>query len=338
MALFFQSVAAADRQPNVRRSSVSPEVRQFVRYAVPFVLIGLVLYAGLYAASEKLVYRYGRANRFYMVKTAPYARYDDVILGDSHASVFDLEDMNARLEAMTKSRILNLSTTGGGVTINRLLLEYFLVRHQTATVVYVVDSFVFDSRQWNEDRLQDARLFYRAPFDLSLVRLLLQTPVSRSVLLNYVSGFSKINNPDRFVPDIPEFAARFDKTYRPVKQIDQQRIDYLYPNEIDEQALQRRYLAEFEDLIQYMKSRKIRVIVIKPPIPQRVYRMIPNQEHFDTTLKEILDRQGAEFYDFSLVSNDEKFFFNTDHLNRTGVLYFFQNYLESKLISDPQHN
>ena len=201
---------------------------------------------GLYAASEHLVYRYARANRFYMVKTAPYERYDYVILGASHAAAFDLEDMNARLEAMTKSRILNLSTTGGGITINRLLLEYFLVGHQTSTVVYVVDSFVFNSRQWNEDRLQDARLFYRAPFDLSLVRLLLQEPVSRSVVLDYVSGFSKINNPDRFVPDIPEFAARFDKTYRPVKQIDQQRIDYLYPRQNDEQATELHYMAEFE--------------------------------------------------------------------------------------------
>jgi len=123
-----------------------------------------------------------------------------------------------------------------------------------------------------------------------------------------------------------------------VKQIDKQRIDYLFPNEVDEQASQRRYMAEFEDLIQFMKSQNIRVIVIKPPIPQRVYRMMPNQEHFDTTLKEMSERRGIEFYDFSQVNNDEKFFFNTDHLNRTGVLNFFQNYLASKLVSDPPHN
>jgi len=337
MAPLLQS-DAADKEPNIRGSSTSLEVRKFLRHALWFVLIGLVLYATLYAGSERLIYRYAQANRFYKVKTAPYARYDDVILGDSHAAVFNLEDMNARLEAMTNSKILNLATTGGGITINRLLLEYFMANHQTATVVYVLDSFIFDSRQWNEDRLQDTRLFDRAPFDLSLARLLLHAPVSRSVQLNYIFGFSKINNANRFSPDTPEFADRFDKTYRPVKQIDKQRIDYLFPNEVDEQASQRRYMAEFEDLIQFMKSQNIRVIVIKPPIPQRVYRMMPNQEHFDTTLKEMSERRGIEFYDFSQVNNDEKFFFNTDHLNRTGVLNFFQNYLASKLVSDPPHN
>jgi hypothetical protein len=334
MALDSQPMTESGARPDARMPS--GEVQRFARYAACFVAFGLLIYAGLYTASERLVYRYAQANRFYKVKTAPYEHYDYVILGASHSAAFDLEDMNAQLEEMTKSKILNLSTTGGGVTINRLLLEYFLVRHQTSAVVYVVDSFIFDSRQWNEDRLQDARLFYRAPLDVSLVRLLLQEHVDRSVVLNYASGFSKINNPDRFAPDIPDDAARFEKTYRPVEQIDQQRIDYLYPHQNDEQATERRYLAEFEDLMQYMKARNIRVIVIKPPIPERVYRMLPNEAQFDTTLKEILDRQNVEFDDFSHVSNDERFFFNTDHLNRTGVLNFFQNYFAGKLIPNPE--
>ena len=336
MGLKSHSVAATGAQPAVGTAPVPTEVRQFVRHAVRFVLVGLLLYAGLYAAAEQLIYQYARRNRFYMVKTAPYAHYDHVILGASHAAVFDFEDMNARLEEMTGSRTLNLSIVGGGITVNRLLLEYFLARHQTTSVIYVVDSFVFYSREWNEDRLQDTRLFYRAPLDLSLARLLLQNPATRSVALDYLVGFSKINNPDRFKPDIPkEEATRFNKTYRPVKQIDQQRIDYLYHNQIDDPVSRRgHYLAEFEDLMRYLKSRKLRALVIKPPIPERVHRMIPNEGPLDAALKEILDRQGVEFCDFSLVSNDEKFFSDTDHLNRTGVLHFFENYLKSKLTID----
>ena len=320
------------RQPDSTRPS--GEVSRFLRYAVLFLVVGLLIYAGLYAASERLVYRYAQANRFYKVKTAPYDHYDYVILGASHAAAFDLEDMNSRLEQMTGSKILNLSSTGGGVTINRLLLEYFLARHQTSAVIYVVDSFIFDSRQWNEDRLQDARLFYRAPFELSLVRLMWKEHVDSSVLFDYASGFSKINNPDRFAPDIPDDTARFEKTYRPVRQIDQQRIDYLYPREKDEQGTERRYLAEFEDLIQYMKARNIRVIVIKPPIPERVIKMLSNESQFDATLSQIVDRQSIDFHDFSHVGNDESFFFNTDHLNRTGVVNFFQNYFAGALVAD----
>ena len=135
-----------------------------------------------------------------MIRTAPQADYDRVILGASHAAVFDFDDMNGRLEQMTGARILNLSVVGGGVVVNRLLLDYFLVRHRTEAIVYVVDSFAFYSSEWNEERLEDARLFQRAPFDPALARLLAGSGAPPMVALDYVSGFSKINNPDRFAP------------------------------------------------------------------------------------------------------------------------------------------
>jgi hypothetical protein len=310
----------------------STEARIFLRRATAFVVVGLLLYAALYAASESVIYTHARRNRFFMVKTAPYTHYDHVILGASHAAAFDYDDMNARLEEMTGSRILNLSIVGAGVVVNRLLLEYFLAAHETTNVVYIIDSFAFYSRAWNEDRLQDARLFYRAPFDPVLARLLLRSPASRLTALDYVSGFSRINNADRFGADISdEEANRFSRTYRPIKQLDQQRIEYLYSGQSESASPRDRYLAEFEDLLRYGRSRNIRFIVIKPPIPARIYRMIPGEGSFDAALKNILNRQGVDFHDFSLVGNDEKLFYDTDHLNREGVLNFFEHYLSGTL-------
>jgi hypothetical protein len=303
------------------------EVRGFLRRGVIFVLIGLVLYAGLYVVAENLVYRYTVRNRFYAVKTAPLAEYDHVILGASRAAVFDYQDMNAHLEEMTDARILNLSVEGGGVTINRLLLDYFLARHHTANVVYFLDSFAFYSQEWNEERIRDVRLYNRAPFDPVLARLLFQDPATRTVALDYLVGFSKINNPDRFKSDISEEeAVRFEKTYRPVAQIDRQRISYLYPEQVN-QAVFERYLDEFEDLIRVLQEQGIGVIIVKPPIPERVYDMIPNEGQFDAAINEVLQRYNVEFYDFSAVGNAEEFFFNTDHLNRAGALNFCDNYL-----------
>lgn len=310
--------------------AVNREVRTFARYAVPFVLVGLVLYVGLYAESEHLIRRYAKRNRFYAVQTAASARYDYVILGASHAAALDYDDMTARLEAMTGRTILNLSVTGGGVTVNRLLLEYFLAAHRTTAVVYVVDSFAFYSRTWNEERLQDTRLFARAPFDPALARLLMQNPAARRVAFDYVSGFSKVNNPDRFQPDVnDDERTRFDRTYRPVPQLDQQRLDYLYPD--TPTAVRDHYLAEFEDLLRYAESRNIRVIVIKPPVPARIYQRLPHEAEFDAALKAILDRNGVAFSDFSRVDNDDRFFFDTDHLNRSGVLNFFEHHLKDTL-------
>ncbi|MBI5031424.1 MAG: hypothetical protein HZB51_12920 [Chloroflexi bacterium] len=307
------------------------DTKKFFRQAILFVLVGLVLYVILYAAADQLVYRYAKRNRFFMVNTAPIRDYDHVFLGASHAVVFDYEDMNARLEQMTGSQILNLSAVGSGVVVNRLMLDYFLANHQTKNVVYFVDSFAFYTPEWNEKRFQDVRLFDRAPFDPSLFLILFQNLDSRWLSWDYLSGFAKINNADRFKPDITEDeATKFAKTYRPLAQIDKQRIEYLYPSELDPADF-RRYLGEFENMIQFLKHHNIRLTVIKPPIPTRIYKMLPNETEFDQALKTILDRNGIAFHDFSLVSNEEKFFFNPDHLNRDGVLNFYDKNLKQVL-------
>ena len=302
-------------------------MRGFVRGSTMFVLIGLVLYGGLYVATEQIIARFAHRNRFFSVKTAaPHTRYDHVILGASHAAVFDYREMNARLAAMTGSRILNLAVEGGGVTVNRFLLDYFLTEHRTSSVIYILDSFVFYSREWNEDRLQDARLFIRAPWDLQLAAQLLRHPATRMSAVDYISGFSKINNPDRFAPDTFENeAARFDRTYRPVPQIDRQRIAYLYPADVDQAALLGSpYLDEFTTLIETLHARDIPVTVVRPPIPSRIYDMIPGEQQFDAALTTVLTRHGVAFHDLSAVNNDERLFFDSDHLNQEGVLRFFR--------------
>lgn len=301
--------------------------RESTRWAV-FVLVGLVIYGGLYAASEQLVYRHARRNRFYMVTTAPRPRYDYVILGASHAAVLDFEDMNARLEQLAGGKVLNLSIVGAGITVNRLIFDYFMVRHQTSAVIYVADSFAFNSPQWNEERLSDTRLLLRAPLDPALAWLLLGSSSTRSAAFSYLSGFAKVNNPDRFGPDVSDDeATRFSKTYRPVRQLDRERVTYLYPESIDERQ-RGHYLNELEDLIQFATARGLRFVIVKPPIPDRIYRMIPGEAAFDRDLKSLADRHSVPLHDFSLMCNEEKFFFDTDHLNRDGVLNFYEHCLQ----------
>ena len=319
------------------------DVQRFLRTGLIFVLIGLLLYAGLYAAAERLVYQNTVRNRFFTVKTAPLGQYDNVILGASHAYAMDYEDMTARLAEMTDSSVLNLSAEGAGITVNRVFLDYYLMRsqtvldylltrHRTKNVIYIIDSFAFYSPEWNEDRLKDTRVYNRAPFDLRLVWLMLRQPATRPIFLDYLFGFAKINNADRFTTDITdEEATRFDRTYRPSQQIDQSRIRYLYPVEVD-QGLFDRYMGQLEALMRDLQKRGIKLIVIKPPIPQRMYEMIPWEEQFDSRLTALLDHYGVEFHDFSLVMDEERFYFNSDHLNRTGVLHFFENYLKPVMV------
>lgn len=303
------------------------EVRRFATRAVIFTAIGALLYGALYAWSERLIWRYAQTNKFFLVRAAPPTQYDYVILGASHAAALGYQDMTARLEALTQKKIVNLALVGGGVRVSRLIFDYFLARHRTHGLVYVVDSFAFYARTWNEERLQDTRLFLRAPFDSSLVQALLSEPATWSMGIDFLTGISKVNNVDRFAADVtPEESTRFNRAYRPVKQIDDQRLEYLYPPQIDE-AVFARYLAEFEDFLRGAQSRGIRVLVVRPPIPDRIVKRIPGEPDFDVRLKALTARLDIPLHDFTHTGNEEKLFYDTDHLNKDGVVHFFQTAL-----------
>jgi hypothetical protein len=314
--------------------SEADEARAFLRRGGWFTLVGFFLYLGVYLGSEWLVYETAQRNRFFTVKAAPQSQYNHVILGASHAAVFDYRDMNARLEELTETQILNLATEGSGVTVNRILLEYFYETGlETDTVVYVVDSFAFYSPDWNEVRLQDAELYARAPFDPTLARILLANPAGRPVLLNYLTGFSKINNGNRLDSDLFEAeGSRFDRSYRPIAQIDRQRLRFLYPDNIDASTLEGSpYLQEFEALAGYVQDRGDRFIIIRPPMPERIYQMIPNEQEFDRIIRQLAQRHGVEVHDFTAVNNAADYFYDSDHLNQIGTLQFFDRHLQSVL-------
>jgi len=122
--------------------------------------------------------------------------------------------------------------------------------------------------------------------------------------LDYFFGFSKINfwfseriknsrdcRSDTF--NFPQ-AVRFKRVYRPAQQIDRVRMDYLYPDkEVNPEVFQR-YMSEFEDQLSLFKDKGIRVILIRPPLPERIYNMIPNEAWFDAVLKDVAEKHGGE--------------------------------------------
>lgn len=297
--------------------------RRFARRAAAFAAVGAVLYLGACVAAEGLAARHAGRNRFRSIAASAPTTFDHVVLGASHAAVLDYRDLTSRLEAMTGTRIINLSIVGGGVVPSRLLFDYFRTRHRTQSLVYVLDSFAFYSRQWNEERLADTRLFRTAPVDLALTRLLLARRATWAVALDHLSGFSKINNPDRFVDETPaEQGDRFDRAYRPVPQLDRERLAYLYPPEVDPDTLAR-YLDEFEALVISAVRDGVRVHVVKPPLPARVRAQLPDEPAFDRRVQAVLEPHGGTFHDLSATADDDRHFADTDHLNLAGVLAFF---------------
>ncbi len=289
-ALVEEAAPTAASDATIRAGAERSVARRWTLFAV----LALGLYAGLYAASESLVYRFGEKNRFFAIHAAPQD-YDLVILGASHAMPLDFADMNRRLQDATGLSILNLSMEGAGIVPNRIVFDYFSRRRRARTVLWVLDSFAFYSPKWNEERIDDARLFQRAPLDLDLVRVLADDPAARSMLPGYASGFVKINNHDRFRRDISDAElTKFNRTWRAIPQIDRQRVQYLYPAAVDPATFQR-YLAEFEKLIDTARERGANVVVVKPPTPPRYRDRLPKEAEFDAVIRASPRRQGRGF-------------------------------------------
>lgn len=290
-----------------------------------FVLGALLLYAGLYAWSEWLVYRHAEHNRFFEIHTTPPGHFDLVILGASHGMPLGYHDMNSQLEQAIGARAINLSSEGAGVLPNRLMLSYFLSRHDAKRVLYVADAFAFYDSQWNEDRL-DAAMFNRAPLDFTLARILWAYPWARDVLPVYLSGFGKINNSERFEADTPEGATKFDEVYRPIAQLDRQRMRFLFPE--DGGGVQfDRYLDEFERLVAAVNAAGMELVAIRPPTPPRYRDRLPDIAPFTDKMDSLAEEGRIVYRDLSETVTDEQYFYDTDHLNRDGVIRFLDEYL-----------
>jgi hypothetical protein len=304
---------------------------------IAFLLIGALIYAAIYSGAEMLLFRNGHANPFFKIATANEKAFDWVILGASHAMPLDFADFNDYMHRETGRSIINLASPGSGPLYNRFVFEAFLNKHSARNVLYVVDSFAFYSRSWNEDRFADAKLLRTTPLAGGTAVLLWhycwRDSVDPRALLDYLTGFSKINNRDRFKKDVWEGELQWDRVYRSSASATRDRVAYLYPKRGGESALPR-YLTEFERLLDIAKQRNVRVIVVKLPVPAAFRAALVNETAFDDALRSLLFERGILLLDLSSGIPDIRFYFDTDHLNRAGVRELFDRHLKAILTGD----
>ena len=304
--------------------------------AVIFIAIGLLIYAGLYVVAEQLLYRNGHSNPFFKIAVATNKDIDWVILGASHAMPLDFSDVNNQMQDQTGLKIINLASAGTGPLYNRFVLEAFVKGHSVKNVLYVADSFAFYSRAWNEDRFSDSKMLRAMPLSRNATELLWHyckdDDVDPRSLLDYLTGFSKINNRDRFQKDVWEGERQFDRVYHSSASAIKARVSYLFPG-ADREAALARYIAQFGKLLDTASKQNIRVVVIKMPVPAAFRSALPNEQAFDEALRGALAGRGIDLQDFSGELDEPRFYFDTDHLNRAGVSALIARYLKALLMT-----
>jgi hypothetical protein len=295
-----------------------------------------LIYAGVYLAAERLMYRNGHSNPLFKIATTEVKAFDWVILGASHAMPLDFADFNGLMQDQTGLKIINLASPGTGPLYNRFVLEAFLRRHTVKNLLYVADSFAFYSRTWNEDRFGDAKMLRAAPFDPAIAWLLLQysryDDVNPRALADYLTGFSKINNRDRFQKDVWEGELQFDRVYRQSATATKSRIAYLFPDSGRDVVLAR-YMAEFAKLLELAQRHDIGVVVIRMPTPGQFRALLPDESAFDAAMAAVIANHRVRLRDFSAELDESRFYFDTDHLNRAGATELFVRYLKAMLVA-----
>ncbi|RIK85786.1 MAG: hypothetical protein DCC69_09460 [Hyphomicrobiales bacterium] len=303
-----------------------------------FIGIGLVIYALLLAGSEWLLHRNGRMNPIYKADAAAMD-VDWLVLGASRAMPLDFGGFNAEMERDTGLTILNLAGPGTGPLYNRFVLEHFLSRRRARNVLYVADGFAFRAPVWNEGRFSDGDLLARTPFHPALAARLAgyvaREGVDPRALADYVTGFSKLNNRNRFRRDVWEGEASFERTFRLSPSAERSRIGYLYPPVADETAMRERYLAAFAGLVETAQRSGAGVTVVRMPLPPRFRSLLPGEAGFGAALGALADRHKVAVLDYSGAMPDPGFYADTDHLNDTGVAAFFTRHLRAVLVRQP---
>ncbi|MEC7760652.1 MAG: hypothetical protein VX874_01915 [Pseudomonadota bacterium] len=309
----------SDLAETLRSTTTERSTPRFAVLALRFTLGAVLMYACLYVWAEIRVRETGETNRFHQIWAHDPQTFDHVILGASHAMPLSYGGLEATAEAATDRTILNLSNEGAGPMVNGFVYDYFARKHAARHVIYVLDSFAFNAATWNEERIEDRDLFVRAPFDPALVATFMGAPWAWGVFPDYLTGFSKINGLYRLGVDRTDAElTRFDTAWRANERIDAQRIKYLY-DVPDAEAATARYLAAFDALLGRIEATGATITVLKLPTPPRYRDNLPGEPAFDAQVNALLEGRGIAFVDHSTLLPGDENYYDTDHLNRTGV-------------------
>lgn len=314
--------------------TVPAEVRSFWTNVILFVAVGAVLYGGLVAWAETRVRETGERNPFFQIWALEPGETDVVVLGASHAMPLGFEGIDVALEEASGRSVTTLAIEGGGVVPSAVVLDALLRKVKPQTIVYALDSFVFLSPQWNEDRLTDADLYARAPYDGAILAALASEPAARQALPGYLAGFDKANR--LFSPGIDRSDAeltRFDRTYRANDRIDDQRVAYLFPEA--PAGLMERYLARLEAMVVAAGEAGSEFVFLLMPLPERYTRRLPDAHGaVMAEIERIASRHGVRIVDHTGLLQDDANYYDTDHLNRSGAMAYVGGALADALRRD----
>lgn len=298
--------------------------------AAGFVGLFLVLYLVCAAVTEVRVGRGAQQSAFQTLLAARGEQADWIVLGASHALPLAYGDVPQRVEAATGETMLVLAELGAGPVYARFVARQALLDVAPRRVLYVLDLFAFQARDWNQGRVEDRSLLRTTPLRGStaafMAGMVVEQGVDPRAMADYLTAFSKLNPPRRFETDGWQGAATFDRAARPSRHAVTSRIDYLYPEGAGMHAAGPA-LDAFGQLIDEMQAGGAEFVALRLPLPEHFRAALPDDTALLAEIEGIMAARGVRFHDLSEALGDPALYFDTDHLNRAGVEALWRDHL-----------
>lgn len=291
----------------------------FLLFASLFYVVFLGLWGRFIPFSFKpnINYRIGGAGHTHsrLTEVKKFGKVDVLMIGSSHSS----RGIDTRVFNRNGYKAFNLGTSAQTPTQTKLLLERYLDRLEPKTVIYEVYPLTFelDGVESSCDIIAN---------DINDVESLKMAFTTNNVKTynTLIYGFTldflgwnksfvekRIKGDDEYISG--GYVEKDLKFYSPEK-FEKKEVTFL-----DYQ------MESFKDIIQLLKTKKIKLILVFAPIPKVNYLSYQNISYFDKIMK----NHGAYFnLNKTMSINDSIDFYDSHHLNKNGVLKVSEKLLE----------
>jgi hypothetical protein len=302
------------------------EMRKFIKSVFLFIPFVVTLYILLVLAWGEFVPRSFSPNLVLGSNGHTYTRLqearntsgvDILFLGSSHT----YRGFDPRIFEMNGCTSFNMGSPFQSPIQTEMLLKRYLDQVNPRLVIYEVYPLTFatDGLESSLDLIANDRN------DFSSVRLALRNnhvKVYNSLLYGFYKDLFKSDNP------FGEEMVTGDDKYIAGGYVEK-KIKYFGHTTYEDQEWNFRpeQFRAFENIIEMFRESGIDYILVQAPITGALYRSYTNNEFFDS----IMDRSGVYLNFNNLITlNDSLHFFDSHHLNQTGV-EIFNNRLINKL-------
>jgi hypothetical protein len=293
-------------------------MKKLILAFISLVLLNLILPYVILKIVDKR-FTYSDTNTEANLFVIPAGKHVGVLLmGTSHGKIYSRSGNHLRVEHILGRSMVNIAKSEGGIIPEEVFLEYFINKKNTAgTVIYFIDPYVFYSDKWNEKNY----FLNNEPLTVALLPILAKKHIDSDVLINYAKAkftLSYLQKTPSVINTGGESITHIDP--EAVKK----RLANLYPDGTDNHQFTK-YAGTLEKEVRIMQKNHMRIIFIIPP---SLLGKTPGEKKVVQLLKQFKNKYNISYTDCSQCITDPKLYYDHDHLNTNGVVFFTTRYLK----------